>query len=221
MQFDFKKSSAIGSQRGNILRLIRNAHGWLGLWGAVLGLLFGLSGFLLNHRNVMKIPAVKMEETEIQLPISEPQPKTAVEFTRYIQTALNVTHEPIKPKNISNSKPEFKAKFLNNTVNQPETFNVEFQLPQVRIQAEYVMGNQFATVKRDDANAWAFISRMHKGVGANVAWVLLTDNIAGAMIVLSITGVLLWTKMRGSRLIMTALIGGSSFLVVWFTLLMM
>jgi len=216
-----KKLVEKNAQRGKTIRLLRNIHGWLGLWGAVLGLLFGLSGFFLNHRAVMKIPAVKMEESEIQLPMTASQPKNAKEFTRFIQSTLDISHDPAKPKGGNNGKPERDAKFLDKTVKQPETFKVEFQLPQARIQAEYVAGNQFATVKRDDANAWGFITRMHKGVGANMAWVLLTDSIAGAMIVLSITGVLLWTKMRGSRLVMAGLVGGSSLLMVWFTLLMM
>jgi len=31
--------------------------------GAALGLLFGISGILLNHRAVMKIPAAQMEQS--------------------------------------------------------------------------------------------------------------------------------------------------------------
>ena len=98
---------------------------------------------------------------------------------------------------------------------------MDFQLPQARIQAEYILGNQFATIKREDANVWGFLTRMHKGVGANVGWVLLADSLAGVMLILSITGVLLWTKMRGSRLAMAGLIGGSTFLVIWTALSMM
>lgn len=209
------------AQRGKIIRTLRNIHGWLGLWGAVLGLLFGLSGFFLNHRAVMKIPAVKMEESEIQLAITAPQPKNAQEFTRYIQTALNISQAPSRPKGANNATPEREARFMDKTVKQPKAFKIDFQLPQARIQAEYVAGNQFATVKRDDANLWGFITRMHKGVGANTAWILLSDTIAGAMLALSITGVLLWTKMRGSRLVMAGLMGGSTLLAVWITLLMM
>jgi len=209
------------SQRGRTLRYLRKIHGWLGLWGAILGLLFGVSGFLLNHRAIMKIPAAKMEETEIQLAMPVPLPENAKEFTQFIQATLNIKHEPNKPKDGRKGKPEREANFMDKSVKQPETFKIDFQLPQARIQAEYVVGNQFATVKREDANVWSFITRMHKGVGANTAWVLLADTIAGAMLILSITGVLLWTKMRGSRLVMASLIGGSTFALVWVTLAMM
>lgn len=209
------------TQRGNTIRLLRKIHGWLGLWGAILGLLFGVSGFLLNHRAVMKIPAAKMEATEIQLAVSTPYPTNNKQFTQFIQTSLNINHEPNKPKGPRGEAPEREARFMDKSVKQPTIFKIDFQLPHARIQAEYVAGNQFATIKREDANVWSFITRMHKGVGANTAWVLLADSIAGAMLVLSITGVLLWTKMRQSRLVMAGLVGGSTILTVWVTLIMM
>jgi hypothetical protein len=209
-------------KRANTIRILRKIHGWLGLWGALLGLLFGISGFLLNHRSVMKIPAAKMEESEIQLAVPTPLPANNKEFTKFIQNTLNVHQEPVKPKGPKGGgKPEREAKFMNKDVKQPQTFKVNFQLPQAHIEAEYIAGNQYATVKREDANVWGFITRMHKGVGANAFWVLLADTIAGALLVLSITGVLLWTKMRGSRLAMVGLIGGSTFLTIWATALMM
>jgi hypothetical protein len=209
------------TQRGNTIRLLRKIHGWLGLWGAILGLLFGVSGFLLNHRAVMKIPVAKMEETEIQLAVPAPHPINNQQFIRFIQTSLNINHEPSKPKGPRGGPLEREAKFMNKSVKQPKIFKIDFQLPHARIQAEYVAGNEFATIKREDANAWSFITRMHKGVGANTAWVLLADSIAGAMLVLSITGVLLWTKMRQSRLVMAGLVGGSAIMTVWVTLNMM
>jgi hypothetical protein len=209
------------TQRGNTIRLLRKIHGWLGLWGAILGLLFGVSGFLLNHRAVMKIPATKMEETEIQLAVPAPHPINNQQFIRFIQTSLNINHEPSKPKGPRGGTLEREARFMDKSVKQPKIFKIDFQLPHARIQAEYVAGNEFATIKREDANVWSFITRMHKGVGANTAWVLLADSIAGAMLVLSITGVLLWTKMRQSRLVMAALVGGSAIMTVWVTLIMM
>lgn len=209
------------TQRGNTIRLLRKIHGWLGLWGAILGLLFGVSGFLLNHRAVMKIPVAKMEETEIQLAVPAPHPINNQQFIRFIQTSLNINHEPSKPKGPRGGALEREAKFMNKSVKQPKIFKIDFQLPHARIQAEYVAGNEFATIKREDANVWSFITRMHKGVGANTAWVLLADSIAGAMLVLSITGVLLWTKMRQSRLVMAGLVGGSAIMTVWVTLNMM
>lgn len=208
------------AQRGRIIRTLRKIHGWLGLWGAVLGLLFGVSGFLLNHRAVLKIPAVQMDASEIQLQVPEPRPANAREFTRFIQQSLAISHDPVQRKPRKGEQAS-AARFMGKDMPQPALLEVNFQLPQAAIHAEYVVGNRFATVTREDANVWGFITRMHKGVGANTAWVLLADSIAGALMLLSITGVLLWTKMRGSRLVMSGLIGGSLVLGIWTTLTMM
>ena len=217
-----KANSIKHVKRANTIRLLRKIHGWLGLWGALLGLLFGVSGFLLNHRSIMKIPAAKMEESEIQLAVPAQTPKNNKEFTRFIQETLKINQDPVKPKGPKGGgKPEHDARFMDKDVKQPQTFKVSFQLPQAHIEAEYIAGNQYALVKREDANIWGFITRMHKGVGANAFWVLLADTIGGAMMVLSITGVLLWTKMRGSRIAMVSLIGGSTILTIWATALMM
>lgn len=103
-------------------------------------------------------------------------------------------------------------------VEQPAVWKVDFHSPQYSVNAEYLVGNQFVSVKRQEANMFAFISRLHKGVGMNVGWILLVDSLAGALIMLSITGVLLWTKMRKSRLTMAGLIAGSAGLGLLFTL---
>ena len=52
---------------------------------------------------------------------------------------------------------------------------------------------------------FAFITRLHKGVGMGVGWVLLADTLAGGLVFLSLTGLLLWTKLHGSRLTMAGL----------------
>src|SRR5690349_20141788 len=36
-------------RKGSLLKWLKRVHAWLGLWGAVLGLLFGVTGILLNH----------------------------------------------------------------------------------------------------------------------------------------------------------------------------
>jgi len=203
--------------RGRFLRWLRRTHGWLGLWGAVLGLLFGFSGFLLNHRAVMKIPAAKMQESQMQLAVPSPQPADLKAFTAWVQGELHMHHEPIKRPPRAGDKPARDAGWDGKKVPQPAQWKVEFQTPQSAITAEYVVGNQFATITRQDANTMGLLTRMHKGVGMNTGWILLADSLAGAMIFLAITGVLLWTKMRGSRLAMAGLMGASLALTLLFT----
>ncbi|MBN3819623.1 peptidase, partial [Paraburkholderia sp. Se-20369] len=43
----------------------------------------------------------------------------------------------------------------------------------------------------------------------NLGWVLLMDTIAGSLILLSLTGVLLWTELNKRRTVGVVLVAGS------------
>ena len=89
--------------RANAAIWLRKFHGWIGLWGATLGLLFGFSGIWLNHRAVLQLkPAA--ERSDSQLPLPDPRPADAQALATWLQSALalpqpasNVRIEPAKP----------------------------------------------------------------------------------------------------------------------------
>lgn len=200
--------------RGQFLRWLRNTHGMLGLWGAALGLLFGASGILLNHRNVLKLPYAQYEKSQIELKLPAQLPANAKALSAWLKAELAINKSPLKIE----EEPAKKVTWNGVQVEQPAVWKVDFHSPQYSVNAEYLVGNQFVSVKRQEANMFAFISRLHKGVGMNVGWILLVDSLAGALIMLSITGVLLWTKMRKSRLTMAGLITTSVGLAIAFTM---
>lgn len=200
--------------RARFLRWLRNMHGWIGLWGATLGLLFGLTGFLLNHRTVMKIPALQMEQNQFEFALTTDKPQNAKQFVAIIQREFNIQQAASKV----HDEPAKPIAWGSRQLVQPGFWKAEFHLPQYSLTAEYWVGNQFVSIKRQDVNVWGFLMRLHKGLGLNVGWILLGDSLAGAMIFLSITGMLLWTKMRGSRLVMVGLVGTSTVLAMAFTL---
>ena len=53
------------------------------------------------------------------------------------------------------------------------------------------------------------LNNLHRGVGMNLGWVLLMDTIAGSLILLSLTGVLLWTELNKRRTVGVVLVAGS------------
>ena len=201
-------------KRGDFLRWLRNAHGWLGLWGASLGLLFGATGILLNHRQVLKMPYAQYQKTQIELKLPAQKPVSAKALSTWLQAELSIKKSPLKIEN----EPAKKVTWNGVLVEQPALWKVDFHTPQYSVTAEYLVGNQFVSVKRQDANIFAFLSRLHKGVGMNVGWILLIDSFAGAIMMLSMTGVLLWTKMRKSRLVMAGLMTSSVGLAITFTM---
>lgn len=152
------------------LKWLRRIHAWVGLWGATLGLLFGVSGILLNHRAVMKIPAVKMEQSQVELILPTPPPADAKALAKWLQAYAAIDREPSK----ISTEPAKTVTWAGQNLQQPSQWRVDFHSPQHSLSAEYWVGNTYVSVKHQDANIFAFITRLHKGVKAS-EWGLLGD----------------------------------------------
>jgi len=55
----------------------------------------------------------------------------------------------------------------------------------------------------------ATLTNLHKGVGMPVPWILLIDTLAGSLIFLSISGVVLWWETNRRRLVGLTIFGVS------------
>ena len=77
-----------GTRRHAIVHWLRRVHGWIGLWGAVLGLLFGVTGVLLNHRALMNLPAARAQEHTQQLAVPRPAPGGATAMANWVRGEL-------------------------------------------------------------------------------------------------------------------------------------
>lgn len=183
-------------RRAKFLIWLRRTHAWTGLWGAALALFFGCTGFLLNHRAVLKIPAAELRLTVIQVPLPGPPPANPQILALEVQHALDID----RPALLVKTEPAQRLEWNGRAIEQPELWRVAFASPQRTLNAEYWVGNAYATVKRQDPNVFALVNRLHTGTGVNAAWVLLVDTLAGGLIVLALSGILLWSRLHGTRL---------------------
>lgn len=67
----------------------------------------------------------------------------------------------------------------------------------------------YVTVKRNDNSFLSTVENLHKGVGMSIGWVLLVDTLAGSIVLLSLTGVLLWTELNCRKTAGAVLVTGS------------
>jgi hypothetical protein len=176
---------------------LRRVHLYVGLWGAVVGLLFGATGILLNHRAVMKIPVEKVIPSTMQWPVGERRFGSPEDFAEALRGDLGFAPGQVVQVKRQRAQP---APWGDGSVRQPERWNVMLQAPGRGANVEYFVGNAYAKVERVDATAVGFLTRMHTSAGASAAWVLLADSIAAAFIVLCATGLLLWTRLERIRL---------------------
>ena len=199
------------NRRLTFVRWVRRTHGWFGLWGALLGLMAGTSGIWLNHRSVMKLELPDQQQANTQLAIPEPRPETANAMAAWLQGALTVDR-PATNIRIERSRPVPWAERggpersgpersgEGRPAMQPERWTFVFGGPNKVMQVEYWVGNRSAGVRTTQNGFIATLTNLHKGTTMPAPWILLIDTLAGAMIFLSVSGVILWWETNRRRL---------------------
>lgn len=201
------------SRRAAFLTWLRKTHLYVGLWGAALGLLFGITGILLNHRSIMKIPVEKTVQTTAQLPLPERPFASPEEMSAWLQKELKFTSAQVI---LVKSQPAKKIVWADRDVQQPERWSVNLINPERGVNAEYFVGNRFVRLDHVDATPIGTLTRLHMSIGVGAFWVLLSDTIAGSLIVLSLTGLLLWTQLHTVRTIAVMTSVGAMLTGLWY-----
>ncbi|MCE1203123.1 MAG: PepSY-associated TM helix domain-containing protein [Holophagaceae bacterium] len=192
------------SRKAALLRLLRRVHAWVGLGGAAFGLLFGLTGFLLNHRGVMKIEAGQIQERKVVVEFAE-APASPEILARDLAARFNVPMSRVKWL-IKAGRP---GRMGGAPVKVAEQWTVAFLGHAHFALATYTPGNRTVELEQKDASFVQTLKRLHKGDGGQVGWILLTDAFAGALVFLTLSGALLWTRLAGPKLLAAGLaIGG-------------
>ncbi|MCV2365895.1 PepSY-associated TM helix domain-containing protein [Paucibacter sp. DJ1R-11] len=189
---------------------LRKSHGWIGLWGASLGLLFGFSGIWLNHRAVLKLPDMAQQRNSEQVPLPSPSPANAEAMAQWLQQHLR-TVAPASSIRTDKAKPVPWAEDAEGgqVLMQPERWTVSFAGPKLSLQAEYWRGNKTVNVRRTENGLLATLTQLHKGSGMTAPWILLVDTLAGSIMLLSLSGVALWMLTHRRRAVGLAILGSA------------
>ena len=198
------------NRRLTFVRWVRRTHGWFGLWGALLGLMFGFSGVWLNHRNVMKLQLPSQQQINAQLELPDPHPATIEAMEAWLQQSLKLDRTAGN-KRVERTRPVAWAEKggEGRPLTQPERWTLNFAAPNYVVQAEYWVGNKSVGVRTTDNGFIATLTNLHKGTGMPVPWILLIDTLAGSMIFLSISGAILWWETHRRRRLGIAIFGVS------------
>ena len=205
-------SKSSRSRRAVFLTWLRKIHLYVGLWGALLGLLFGATGILMNHRSIMKIPLEKTVQKVAQLPLPTQSVTSLEEMSAWLQQELKFTAEQVRQ---IKAQPAKTVVWADREVLQPERWSISMQSPQRGVNIEYFVGNRYVKLDQVDATPIGTLTRLHMAIGVGAFWILLSDTIAGSLILLSITGLLLWTQLHTVRSIAVMTSVGALFAGTW------
>jgi hypothetical protein len=185
-------------------------HLWIGAWGAVAAVLFGISGFMQNHRGIMKLPqgdTTEISSVELEVPESARASREAMRA--WLQ---DIQHIDVEMQRVRGAGPGGRggecggaraadgggARGAEGGPSAGGTKRWIFNGGNARLitQVEYAEGGSSLTVHESQNSPLAVLERLHKGVGGGAAWILLTDSFAVAMVLLGISGIILWARGR-------------------------
>jgi len=205
---------APGRVRGmQMHRLMRQLHLWVGAWGAIAAILFGVSGFVQNHRAVLKLPqgdSTEVSTVELAIPEAARGSREALRAWLRGEQHMNVESQRVpagRGGGAGQRGGEAAGQRGNSRGAQQSRWNFTGGNARVVTQVEYVEGDSTATVRTTVQSPLAVLNRLHKGVGGGVAWILLGDSFALAMIALGITGLVLWSWGRSVRQMIFSIVG--------------
>lgn len=137
-----------------------------------------------------------MEKSTINLAVPDASRATPERLASWLQAEQGV---PRSAPSIKTEKLQ-KVLFDGREVELPARWTLVFGEPKRQYSAEYLVGSSMVKLEKQDATVLGVFTRMHKGSGTNTLWVLLVDSFAGALILLSLSGLILWTRLEAPRL---------------------
>lgn len=186
------------------LRTLRRCHAWIGVTGATFGLLFGITGFLQNHRSVMKIQAGHAEESKVTVDLGEAPPtlealaQTLGGKMGWEPGRVRTRLQPGRPARIGGAEVQAAPKWI-----------VMYPGHAHGARAVTSPGNRTVEVELERGNFAEILMNLHKAEAGQRGWILLTDAFAGALVFMTLSGLLLWTRLAGPRLLTLGLaLGG-------------
>ena len=193
-----------GIQRAGIILWLRRMHAWIGIYGAIFFFCLGLTGFYLNHRGIMQVEGGQRTETASLSSFVEPGTLATPEnLASWMQKEFEIKGAPSRGR----TRPRTLVTFDGSDAIRPGQISISFRGPNALISGTHEIGSNVVQVTRSDPSLLKGVIDLHKVIGVNKVFVLLMDTIAGAMMFMSLSGVLLWTRLHGPRLAAVGIFG--------------
>jgi hypothetical protein len=188
-------------------RLIRQLHIWIGAWGAIAAVLFGFSGFMQNHRGILKLPQGSATEvSNVEIPVPEAARVSPEALQSWLANSQHLQLEMQRGRPRGEGRGEGRGvRWVLSGGNARTT-----------TQVEYGAGSETAVVRNTVQSPLAVLERLHKGVGGGVAWILLSDSFALGLVALGASGLVMWSRGRTPRQMIVSIVGAAA---VVFTLI--
>lgn len=166
-------------------RLMRQLHLWIGAWGALAAVLYGITGLMMNHRMGANAwpqgTSTTVSEEHIALP--EDARTSAEALSLWLSRTHGLEAQSIRKPPPEARGPRARVMFTGGSAAQ--SWSVAWS-----------PGSAEADLTRTRHSTLAAFNRLHKTVGGGTTWVLLADSFAIAMTLLGLSGLWMWLRGR-------------------------
>ncbi len=194
-------AQASSRRSATTFRWVRQFHLWIGAWGALAAILYGITGLVMNHRfSDGAWPQGESSETgrsSLQVPVEARA--TAEQLSLWLLEAKQLDATNIR-----------KGSRKGGGSDQPIKWNLSGGTAGNSWAVEYLPGSDSAELKQSSHSPLAAFNRLHKGVGGGAWWILLADSFAIGMLLLGISGIWMWARGRSPREMALSVMGLST-----------
>ena len=184
-------------------RWIRQFHLWIGAWGALAAILYGITGLVMNHRfGDGAWPQGDSSDTgKASLSIPVEARATPEQLSLWLRDTQELDAQVIRKGGPGGRGGDTR---------QPPKWNLSGGSASNSWSLEYAPGSDTAELKRSSHSALAALNRLHKAVGGGGWWILLADSFAIGMILLGLSGIWMWARGRNPKEMLLSVMGLSS-----------
>lgn len=202
------RPAARSSTRNLVYRAVRQIHLWVGAWGALASLLFGLTGLVMTNR--FGDGAWPQGESRESGALTLEVPAAARASKDALRDWLRTTHG-LEATTVRGGRPE-RGRLGGREVRQPAKWSLSGGTARRSWSVDYVPGNATAELRRSVQSPLAALLRLHKGVGGGLGWRVLQNSFAVGMVLLGLSGIWMWARGRSPRDMALSVMGLASLL---------
>ena len=190
-----------------LLKWMRALHIYVTLFGLLLLLFFAVTGFMLNHEDWFGLDEPRRETMQ-----GGTLPTALLAEADEETLELAVTEWVRREYGATGQVDEFRA--------EADSLTLGFKAPGRQTEATIDRTNGQVEVVHETTGLAGRLTDLHRGKGSGDAWALIIDGVAVLVLIISATGLFLWTTLRTRRQLgVTALVLGiTSFVAAYFLL---
>ena len=163
------------------LHYCRTLHVYLTMLGLIVMLLFGITGFTVNHEDWFGATKPRLTESESQTPIQLIQKADALHIVEHLRTTLHI-----------------KAA-MTGYDDLDDRLAIGFKSPGESWEVEIEKSTGKTTVRAEAYNFAAVINNLHRGRYTGQFWSWVIDISATLIVLACVTGFVLWLALPKRR----------------------